>query len=501
MNDMTTQNTLQYREPHRPQIHFSPPKNWMNDPNGMVFYKGVYHLFYQYNPGAHVWGNMHWGHATSTDLIHWEHRPIALHAEPEGLGFIFSGSAVVDWQNTTGLGSIENPPLIALFTHSSETGFQVQSLAYSLDEGESWHMYEKNPVLGNPGIKNFRDPKVIWDEQHQCWVMALAAESVIKFYSSKNLLAWQFLSDFGEGVGSHGGVWECPDLFPLQDAVSGALKWVLLVSEVSGAPNGGSGTQYFIGTFDGERFVPEQDEVLWLDYGPDSYAGVTWSDEPEALAKRTFIAWMSNWQYANETPTDPWRGAMTLPRELKFIATHAGLRLGLGVVDQLTCQADQESSFKVEHQVVAQPLVLYEAEHHSGGAALDISLSFDRASMVDGWRLEMMNQESERLLLEFNFKEDRLIVDRSSAAVGFNEDSDFCRLISAPLESVEETLLLVRIIRDCSSVEIIKSNGLSLVTSLFFTHKPLNLIQVSPINPILDETLVFASVEEMHGIW
>ncbi len=270
-----------YSDPYRPQIHFSPKEHWMNDPNGMVFYKGVYHLFFQYYPDSTVWGPMHWGHATSKDLVHWKQQPIALY--PDSLGYIFSGSAVIDQQNTSGFGKNGHPPMVAIFTHHDPKGekegrnnFQNQSLAYSLDEGKTWTKYAGNPVLKNPGIKDFRDPKVRWYEEGKKWIMTLATLDRIDFYSSKNLKTWTKESEFGKDLGAHGGVWECPDLFPMN--YKGKTVWILIVNINPGGPNGGSATQYFTGDFDGKTFIPYQTDTRWLDYGPDEYAGITWSN-------------------------------------------------------------------------------------------------------------------------------------------------------------------------------------------------------------------------------
>ena len=238
-----------YQESHRPQFHFSPPQMWMNDPNGMVFYDGEYHLFYQNNPDSTVWGPMHWGHAVSKDLVHWENLPIALY--PDSLGFIFSGSAVVDWKNTTGLGETSQPPLVAIFTYhnpvqgkSDGVSFQSQAIAYSTDKGRSWQKYSGNPVLPNPGERDFRDPKVFWYETTSQWKMVLAVKDRIFIYSSPDLKVWHKESEFGDQSGAHEGVWECPDLFPL--SINSKEKWVMLVSLNRGGPNGGSATQYFI---------------------------------------------------------------------------------------------------------------------------------------------------------------------------------------------------------------------------------------------------------------
>ncbi|MEY2704299.1 MAG: hypothetical protein RL407_361, partial [Bacteroidota bacterium] len=250
-------------EPYRPGYHFSPKQGWMNDPNGLVYLDGEYHLFFQHYPDSTVWGPMHWGHAVSQDLIHWEELPIALF--PDSLGYIFSGSAVYDAANTSGLGSTETPPLVALFTYHDPKGekegridFQKQGLAYSLDKGQTWQKYEGNPVLGNPGIRDFRDPKITQVAQadgKSSWVMTLAARDRVHFYESANLKEWAFLGEFGQGIGAHGGVWECPDLLSLK-APDGSQKWVLLVSMNPGGPQKGSATQYFIGDFKQGVFTP-----------------------------------------------------------------------------------------------------------------------------------------------------------------------------------------------------------------------------------------------------
>ncbi|MGB5647909.1 MAG: glycoside hydrolase family 32 protein, partial [Muriicola sp.] len=263
-----------YQEPFRPQYHFSPPEKWMNDPNGLLYNQGIYHLFYQYYPDDIVWGPMHWGHATSTDMLHWENKPIALYPDENGL--IFSGSAVLDVDNTSGLGTSENPPIVAIFTYhdmekekAGRIDFQTQGVAYSLDNGESFSMYEGNPVLLNTEFRDFRDPKVFWDEKTEQWIMTLVAGDHLRLYRSDNLLEWAYMSRFGEKQGAHGGVWECPDLFELQVEGTEERKWVLLISINPGAPNGGSGTQYFIGDFDGISFSSDQKEEKWLDWGTD----------------------------------------------------------------------------------------------------------------------------------------------------------------------------------------------------------------------------------------
>lgn len=319
-----------YLEEYRPQFHFSPPEKWMNDPNGLVYNKGIYHLFYQYYPEDIVWGPMHWGHATSKDMVHWKNKPIALF--PDEQGYIFSGSAVIDTDNSSGLGSVDNPPLVAIFTYHkaewAEEGridFQTQGIAYSLDNGDTWVKYEGNPVIKNESIKDFRDPKVFWNGKTNNWTMLLVAGDHLQIWQSPDLKDWAKVSEFGKDQGAHGGVWECPDMFPLKVEGTDLEKWVLLISINPGAPNGGSGTQYFIGDFDGKTFTSDQKEHKWIDWGTDNYAGVTYNHTPNN--DRIFIGWMSNWDYAQETPTEKWRSAMTLPRKLKLQAVNGTVEL------------------------------------------------------------------------------------------------------------------------------------------------------------------------------
>lgn len=312
-----------FAENFRPISHFTPERNWINDPNGLIYYKGKYHLFFQHNPSGILWGNMSWGHATSEDLLTWNHLPVAI-AYNSKFG-IFSGSVVVDFKNTSQLGSLENPAMIAIHTANSNDGtHQAQHLAISLDEGLTWEKYENNPVL-DEDMKDFRDPKVFWDERSNSWLMVIAKpeEHRITFYSSNDLIKWAHLSDFGP-LGATGGCWECPDLFQLTTS-SGESKWVLLVSLNPGGVAGGSGTQYFIGQWDGQTFTTDQSETLWIDYGRDNYAGVTFNNAPEG--RRIFLGWMSNWDYAAKIPSPLWRGSMTTPRVLSLIDTPTGLRL------------------------------------------------------------------------------------------------------------------------------------------------------------------------------
>ena len=276
----TPGDTTFYSEKHRAQFHFSPKEKWMNDPNGLVYYDGEYHLFYQHYPEASVWGPMHWGHAVSKDLVHGTHLPIALY--PDSLGYIFSGSVVVDENNTSGFGTRDNRPLVAIYTYHSDkinkagrSDFRYQAIAYSTDKGRSWKKYEQNPVVKNPGISDFRDPKVFLHSETNKWIMILAVKDHVELWSSDDLRSWTKLNEFGREHGAHSTAWECPDLFQVNIEGVEGKKWVMIVSIIPGGPKGGSATQYFIGDFNGKNFTADgpKEQILWLDYGPDNYAG------------------------------------------------------------------------------------------------------------------------------------------------------------------------------------------------------------------------------------
>lgn len=454
-------------ELYRPDIHFTPPKAWMNDPNGMVYYKGVYHLFYQHNPDSSVWGPMHWGHATSKDLIVWQHEPIALF--PDSIGTIFSGSAVVDSNNTAGFAKPGETALVAIYTQHNPDGekagrsdFQTQSLAYSVDDGKTWIKYNGNPVIKNPGIKDFRDPKVIWLPSQQKWIMSLAAQNKILFYSSKDLKNWTAESSFGENIGAHGGVWECPDLFPMQ--YDDKTVWVLIVNLNPGAPNKGSGTQYFIGDFDGHHFKPFTDQTLWLDYGPDNYAGVTWSNTGD---QKILIGWMSNWMYANQVPTTSWRSAMTIPRELKLMKLGEEWRLASIPVSSLN--ASGKNSFQkqiinnIEKIKVSGPTVI----------------SFE-ANAASDFIISCLNDQQEKIKIGYDHQKDIFYIDRTaSGQTTFHPE--FAGIHTAPRIS-KDTTIKVTIVLDKTSVELFADNGLSVMTSIFFPKKPYQECWLDPQN-------------------
>lgn len=468
-------------EDYRPAFHYAPKHNWMNDPNGMVYIDGEYHLFYQYNPYGHAWGPMHWGHAVSKDLHTWEELPIALF--PDKLGTIFSGSAVFDKNNTSGLGTKDNPPLVALYTynhqfreHKNLPAGQSQALAYSLDKGRTWQKYTGNPVLTNSAERDFRDPKVFWFEVEQKWIMSLAVDRKISFYSSKNLRDWQHESDFGAGVGAKGGVWECPDLIPFRVHGSDTQKYVLLVSINPGAVNGGSGTQYFVGDFDGKTFQLDaqftaqlQQKILqgespaeWLDYGADNYAGVTWSNLPDQRA--LMIGWMNNWDYAQITPLKSWRGAMTLPRELRLIESN-----GRYIVKSMPAR---EIATKHKKNVSLKPASI--------NGKYKLLSAQGIKTFPEYVQLEFNYQDASRIELELGTgrEQTRLIIDRDKGQVLFDRDKSgvvkfsrkFTGIQRAPFNGRQEQVK-VELYIDKSSIEIFINDGELVFTNQIFPSR------------------------------
>ncbi|MBF9251952.1 glycoside hydrolase family 32 protein [Pontibacter sp. 172403-2] len=494
--DAVTATASSFDEPHRPQFHFTPPSGWMNDPNGMVYYKGEYHLFYQHNPDSTVWGPMHWGHAVSNDMVHWKHLPIALY--PDSLGMIFSGSAVVDISNTSGLGTKVNPAMVAIFTyHNAEqervgkNDFQTQGIAFSLDNGRSWTKYKNNPVLKNPGIRDFRDPKVSWYEAGQKWIMTLAVKDHISFYSSKNLLDWKLESDFGADVGAHGGVWECPDLFKLKVNGTNEEKWVLLVNINPGAPNGGSGTQYFIGSFDGNRFVMDPrfeaglnakpaiatavngQEGIWLDYGRDEYAGVTWANVPDSDGRRLFMGWMSNWNYANVVPTEKWRSAMTVARTLELENTPAGLRVVSQPVQEL--QNIYGDSYTFKEQAVSDTLTL-SGNVPFTSSTFDLQLDLERLSPDGQFAVELSNNQNQKVLIGYDAARGQYYIDRRKASSNSFSDN-FAGIHYAPRLATDDSFP-VRLLVDVASVEFFADGGKTVMTDIFFPDEVFTKIRL-----------------------
>lgn len=483
-----TTSDVSYNEPHRPQIHFSPHAKWMNDPNGMVYYNGTYHLFYQYYPDSTVWGPMHWGHATSQDLVHWKHLPIALY--PDSLGYIFSGSAVADLNNTSGLGKDNKPPLVAIFTHhdplgadAGENNYQNQSIAYSVDDGETWTKYAGNPVVKNPGIKDFRDPKISWYEAHKKWIMTLATLDRITFYSSANLKDWTKESEFGKELGAHGGVWECPDLFPLD--YNGQQVWVLIVNINPGGPNGGSATQYFTGQFDGHSFTPYDQDTKWLDYGPDEYAGVTWSNTG---SRRIFLGWMSNWQYADKVPTRPWRSAMTIPRNLYLEKIGDHYFVGSEPVEELNILAEKETV------VENIPSANYDLSARNGKLSGPAKL-FMSSEKLGSFTVTLSNDRGEKVVIGYDQGANHYFIDRTSSGQT-NFEKGFANKHTAPRLSARPDMDVMLYI-DNSSVELFADHGLSVMTEIFFPNSLLSDITIHTSGDFKLKTLKFSPLKRI----
>jgi fructan beta-fructosidase len=621
----TTAATPTYREPWRPQFHFTPATNWMNDPNGMVFYDGEYHLFYQFNPFGIKWGHMSWGHAVSKDLVRWEHLPIALYEENDVM--IFSGSTVVDWKNTSSFGKNGKPPMIAIYTgHYTKKPLQNQHIAYSNDKGRTWTKYSGNPVL-DIGDKDFRDPKVMWHEPTARWVMTVAwpNERKVRFYSSPNLKDWTHLSDFGP-AGSTAGIWECPDLFPLRvEGTRGTEKWALIVNVGSGAPAGGSGCQYFVGEFDGKKFTldasypmpqaefvpqgrvladfegndyrdwratgtafgdapargkfsgqqdvdgfqgrrlvnsffggdksegtltspefeiahshlsfligggnhadktclnllvdgriartatgdaaerlswkswdvrelrgkkatleivdrhtsgwghinvdhivladaparPATQPALWADFGPDFYAAVSWSDIPKRDGRRLWLGWMSNWQYANDVPTTPWRSAMSIPRELSLRKTTDGLRLVQTPVREL---AKLRGKSHVLKKADLDEVNAWLRRVRPAGELLEIEVEFESAAGAEEFGLRFGTGPEEATVVRCRPITGQLVLDRTRSS-RTNFHAKFNASQEAPVRLADGRLHL-HLFLDTSSVEVFAADGETVITGL-----------------------------------
>ncbi len=461
-----------YREKYRPQFHYSPEKKWMNDPNGMVYYEGEYHLFYQYHPFGTTWGPMHWGHAISRDLIHWEQLPIALF--PDEHGTIFSGSAVIDWNDTTGFFQ-GGSGIVAIYTShdvypGTERPRQQQCLAYSNDKGRTWVKYEGNPVLADKSVTDYRDPKVFWHEESEKWVMILATGQTITLYTSLNLIEWEYASEFGHKAGSHDGVWECPDLFELPvDGDDNNKRWVMLVS-IGDNPSfpEGSRTQYFIGQFDGKTFVNENSDgtVLWLDNGRDNYAGVSWSDMPEADGRRIYIGWMSNWRYANVLPTEGWRSAMTLPREILLTSDETGVRILQKVVSEFQLLRKHTETIK---EIIVESSNPFQCVVQS--RLMEVKISFEKRDTTSFGAI-FKNYHQEELIIQYDTESHKLTVDRRNA--GISNFSDSFATIQEAIVKLENNQIHLQILLDTSSIELFTDNGKTVFTSLIYPEEPYN---------------------------
>ncbi len=456
-----------YDEPWRPQFHFTPPKNFMNDPNGLVYYKGEYHLFYQYNPQGTEWGHMSWGHAVSADMLHWKNLPIAIPEVP-GQYMIYSGSAVVDWHNASGLcasaATADPSCLIAIYTAAGKD-FQRQNLAYSNDRGRTWTNFSGNPIadLKQP---DFRDPKVFWYDADKKWVMVavLADERKTVFFDSRDLKNWTFRGSFEIG-GTDKGQWECPDLFELPvNGDSKNKRWVLIVNRNPGAPAGGTGTRYFVGTFDGMHFVNETlaTQELWADYGKDFYATNSFSDLPPSDHRRIWMGWISNWQYANREPTAIWRGAQSLPRELSLKQFPDGIRLVQKPIAEANRLREREliELFGVSVSMANQ--AMHMASLRGDTLEFEAELASGDAKEI-GFRLR--KGENEETVLGFMTESKEVFVDRTrSGQVAFAPE--FSGRHKAVVR--QNARVKLHVFMDRSSLEIFVNDGEVVLTERIY---------------------------------
>ena len=434
-------------EKYRPSYHHAPERGWMNDPNGLFFKDGVWHLYYQYNPYGSMWGNMHWAHSTSTDLVHWQQQPVAL--APDAWGTMFSGSCVVDHNNTAGFGK---DAIISMYTSSRPTPFggdvQAQCIAYSNDGGKTFTKYVGNPVITDEK-KDFRDPHVFWNEEAGFWNMILAAGQEMQIYSSANLKDWKYESSFGHEYGNHGGVWECPDLMKMKVRGTEKEKWMLICNINPGGPFGGSAAQYFIGQFDGHKFTCEDEpsETKWMDYGKDHYATITFDNAPDG--RRCAIAWMSNWQYANQVPTMQYRSANSIVRDLGLF------------------------EYKGETYCSVLP-----AKEMSAARGAKVGAPNEACEIVvdikGDAQITLRNAKGERVVMTYDDAEETFDMDRRrSGNISFSDA--FPVVTSSPTYGKIRQL---RIFVDRSSIEAFDSEGKMVMTNLVFPTEPYDRLVV-----------------------
>ena len=451
------------RETYRPVYHHTPVYGWMNDPNGMFYKDGVYHLYFQYNPYGSMWGNMTWGHSTSTDLTHWTYEGTAI--VPDAWGAIFSGSCVVDKDNTAGFGK---GAVVAFYTSAKSTPWgdiQSQSMAYSLDNGKTFIKYEHNPILTSTE-RDFRDPKVFWYAPGKHWVMMLAVGQEMQIYSSGNLKEWKKESSFGAMQGAHGGVWECPDLVEVAVEGSKEKKWVLICNLNPGGPFGGSAAQYFVGSFDGKKFVNESPtQTKWLDWGKDNYATVTWSNAP--AGRCIALGWMSNWQYANSVPTTQYRSANTLARDLTLYRVGGELYLKSKPSPEIKKARAEEKkipTFEVKGNYEVASLLA----DNKGAYEIEMAIENKGTSKID---FSLMNEKGEKVAMYYDVVRKQFVMDRSaSGIVGFSRD--FPAVTVAPVRNTDQIHL--RLFIDRSSVEAFGEEGEYVMTNLVFPAEPYN---------------------------
>ena len=421
------------REKFRPQYHHTPVYGWMNDPNGMFYKDGVYHLYYQWNPYGSMWENMTWGHSTSKDLIHWEAQPTAI--EPDALGAIFSGSCVVDK---------ENNQVVAFYTSADKS--QVQSMAISKDNGKTFEKYAGNPILVS-NEEDFRDPKAFWNADIKKWNLVLAVGQEMRIYSSDNLKDWTYESSFGKEYGCHDGVWECPDLMKLPVRGTGKQKWMLICNINPGGPFGGSATQYFIGDFDGKKFTCEHKDTRWMDYGKDHYATVTFDNAPEG--RKIALAWMSNWQYANQVPTKQFRSANSIPRDLDLFEYNGQTYCGVTPSKEMLALRGKTDKRLPQ----------------TGELVIDLKGSTE---------ITLSNSLGEQVVMKYDAIKNTFSMDRTRSYASFSEA--FPCVTTAPTYGAVKQL---RIFIDHCSIEAFDAEGRMAMTNLVFPTEPYNTLKVT----------------------
>ena len=452
-------------EPFRPAYHFSPEKNWINDPNGMVYYNGEYHLFYQLNPFGDEPGHLSWGHAVSRDMLGWKELPVALREE-NGI-MIFSGGAVVDWNNSSGFGEDGKPPIVAFYT-GARKGNQAQNIAYSTDGGRTFTKYSGNPVI-DLKMAEFRDPMVFWHKPTNRWVMVVSLADLhrVQFYSSTDLKKWTLLSEFGPAGAQPVPNWECPNLFelPVTNA-KGTSKWVLELGVGGGTPAKGSASQYFVGDFDGHTFknANQATRTMWADYGADFYAGQTWSDIPPSDGRRILVAWMSNWIYGQKVPTHPWRGQMSLPRVLSLKTGPDGYFLTQSPIREVEKLRDQHFHLQ-ENSLEAANAIL--SRRHFGDT-LEVLAQFT-VGKASNLGVHLRKDADQQTSLGFDASKNVIYVDRTKSG-----DTSFSPHFAAkhdgPL-TPENGKVTLHIFLDRCSVEVFGNDGRTTLTDLIFPRE------------------------------
>lgn len=475
---------------YRPEYHHTPLYGWMNDANGLVYKDGEYHLYFQYNPYGSKWGNMHWGHSVSKDLVHWEHLDPAIARDT--LGHIFSGSTVIDKNNSAGYGK---DAMIAFYTSASDEHGQIQCMAYSNDNGRTYTKYENNPILTPfDGLKDFRDPKVFWYEPAQKWYMIVSADKNMRFYSSTDLKQWEYLSQFGEGYGVQPNQFECPDFIQLPvDGNKDNMKWVMIVNINPGCPFGGSATEYFIGDFDGKEFKCDTDKSVtkWLDFGKDHYATVCFSNTGDRIIA---VPWMSNWQYANVTPIRQYRGANALPRELSLYTKNGEIYMAANVVKET--EALRKSTRNIESiSVEGETVIDSITDGLNSGVELEMDIVPGKAQTVG---FDIMNAKGEKTKIYLDLKSGRAVMDRTeSGLIAFGEKAephfkenhdrrktesinyinDFALGTWAPLSLCEGKSYHLNVFVDKCSVELFVDGGRIAMTNLVFPTEVYNSLR------------------------